>query len=458
MKIVETILEYNEAKVAISNRNVFVFTIWDNLEYHPAISDVVCIYVYIIDLDEIFVFSISHKDAVDSFSIDEINNIFIDANIIYTPFKKDLLYIFSEILEPKIIDLAGIAHIILNEKYEIDNNNILLPFYRKYESVNNVNSYIPLLKLIEYADCVKEYNKRLVGISYNNSRNFLFHNNVVIPTLYFLEKDGLEIDSNKIKEYFGERSVKYINNNKLYSKYNPYTITGRVSNSYGGINFSALNKHSGEREAFISRFDNGRLILIDFDSFHIRLIGDMIDIHFDRESVHTQLAKQYYNTDEISPEMYESSKQQTFKLLYSNDREDMGVEFFKKLIEYKQLLWETGKINGYIESPEGRRFYLNTIEMCNQGKLFNYLLQAIEMEVSMKLISKLEPLFEDIESKIILYTYDSILIDFDYSDGRNVLKNIIEILEDNSRFPIKIYIGKTYNNLTNITEDIGKLS
>src|SRR6185312_1103544 len=119
---------------------------------------------------------------------------------------------------------------------------------------------IPLLKLIEYADCVKEYNKRLVGISYNNSRNFLLHNNVVIPTLYFLEKDGLEIDSNKIKEYFGERSVKYINNNKLYSKYNPYTITGRVSNSYGGINFSALNKHSGEREAFISRFDNGRLI------------------------------------------------------------------------------------------------------------------------------------------------------------------------------------------------------
>jgi len=47
--------------------------------------------------------------------------------------------------------------------------------------------------------------------------------------------------------------------NKLYpanqewvKKYNPYTITGRPSNAWRGVNYAALNKTDGSRKSFIS--------------------------------------------------------------------------------------------------------------------------------------------------------------------------------------------------------------
>ena len=57
----------------------------------------------------------------------------------------------------------------------------------------------------------------------------------------------------------------------VYSEYNPYTSTGRPSNRFGGMNFAALNKSDGSREQFISRFNNGVLVEMDFDRIPFKI-------------------------------------------------------------------------------------------------------------------------------------------------------------------------------------------
>ena len=81
-------------------------------------------------------------------------------------------------------------------------------------------------------------------------------------------------------------------------------------------------------------------------------------------------------------------------------------------------------------------------------KLFNYYIQAFETEYNFTMLSRLFKLLEDKKSKIILYVYDSILIDFAVEDGKEILQSIRSIVS--SDFPIKIKKGYTYSSLEDI--------
>ena len=94
-------------------------------------------------------------------------------------------------------------------------------------------------------------------------------------------------------------------NNFVKVLYNIHTKTGRPSNVYDGINYSAINKKDDSRLNFISRFDSGYLVEYDFDSYHIRIIGKLLNYDFsDIESLHTYFAKIYFNTDTITESQY----------------------------------------------------------------------------------------------------------------------------------------------------------
>jgi hypothetical protein len=53
------------------------------------------------------------------------------------------------------------------------------------------------------------------------------------------------------------------------------------------------------------------------------------------------------------------------------------------------------------------------------------------------------------ESKIILYTYDSLLVDFNKADGAEYIRYIKSEMEQ-TKFPVKISIGPDYHNLVNV--------
>ena len=64
------------------------------------------------------------------------------------------------------------------------------------------------------------------------------------------------------------------------------------------------------------------------------------------------------------------------------------------------------------------------------------------------MLSRLFKLLEDKKSKIVLYVYDSILIDFAVEDGKETLQSIKSIVS--SDFPIKIKKGYTYSSLEDL--------
>jgi hypothetical protein len=65
------------------------------------------------------------------------------------------------------------------------------------------------------------------------------------------------VDVDKLVQHYGPSVVRQVHKGYVYSDYNPYTITSRVTNKFGKINFAAVNKSDGSREAFISRHENG---------------------------------------------------------------------------------------------------------------------------------------------------------------------------------------------------------
>jgi len=58
-------------------------------------------------------------------------------------------------------------------------------------------------------------------------------------------------------------------------------------------------------------------------------------------------------------------------------------------------------------------------------------------------------LLQNTNNKLILYTYDSILVDMENFDLA-LIHDMIEILEENKKFPVRVYSGNTYNNIKEI--------
>ena len=81
--------------------------------------------------------------------------------------------------------------------------------------------------------------------------------------------------------------------------------------------------------------------------------------------------------------------------------------------------------------------------------MFNYLLQAIETEFSVRKLSEVQYLLKDYQSKLVLYTYDSLLFDVSYPEAKEVLSNVKLILERGG-FPVKCKVGNIYSKLKDI--------
>ena len=153
-----------------------------------------------------------------------------------------------------------------------------------------------------------------------------------------------------MKKFTDKFKANWVVNNKDYTEYNIYTTTGRPSNKFGGVNYAALNKEDGSRESFVSRFERGMLLDMDFDAYHPRLIADIIGYDLPDESVHEYFAKQYFGKQEISAEEYEQSKKITFRLLYGGiDKDFEKIPFFCKTKKYIYKLWNEFKKQGYIK-------------------------------------------------------------------------------------------------------------
>ena len=278
---------------------------------------------------------------------------------------------------------------------------------------------------------------------------------MIIDSLYQIEQNGLFTNYEQFKKKFNDAALY---DHFAYSEYNIYTTTGRPSNRFGGINYAALNKENGQRAAFVSRFgENGFMMSYDYDAYHLRLLANLVDYKFPENcSVHEYLGKFYFQKEELTPAEYSESKSISFRQLYGGIGEEyLEIPFFAKIYEYTQLLWIKFKDDGYVETPMfGRKLFKSFFSEMNAAKLLNYVLQSYETERNMAVIHNILLRTQPFSSKLILYTYDSFLWDFNKKDGAELIKIIKEELEQNGKFPIKLEIGPDYHNMITVKRNV----
>ena len=416
MLIVDNKNTYELLKSEYKGSNSIVIPIYSDMTNHRLCNRVSLIYIYIIDIAKEYIILVNHSDRL--YSAENLN--FLNTSkITYTystgiknSINIDALFYMTNLCNIKKDDLYTNSH-----KY----------FYNKYWKLRNINDIIPVLKHLEYCNKIRDIvvkiteNKKLPG--------FKEYNEKVIPAFRSIEKSG-------IATYNGIE----------YSKYNLWTITGRPSNTFNGINYAALNKEDGTREKYISRFDKGKLVEFDFDAYHLRLIAKMIGYKLPDTSIHTYLGKYYFDKTIITKDEYNESKAVSFKILYGGvPKEFENIPFFSKVKQHIFNYWDIYKSNGYVETPIFKRKVheenLKDRDIKPQT-LFNYLIQAMETEQNVLIIESIQNMLKDYQSKLILYTYDALLFDI-HPNEISLLKTIKDLMV----YPVKCKTGHNYNKM-----------
>jgi hypothetical protein len=223
-------------KKEYSESDSIVIPIYSDVHKHRVVNNISMLYIYIIDSKTQYTILVNHSDKL--YNVDNLQFINNDK----------LTYTYSTGITNSInIDalyyMSNLCNIDKKELYTSTHNH----FYNKYWKLDNINNIIPVLKHVEYCDKLRDI---VLDVRKNRDMKGLSHyNNKVIPVFKSIENNGLAT-------YNGVE----------YTKYNLWSITGRPSNAFGGVNYAALNKEDGSRERFISRFSKGKLVEFDFDA------------------------------------------------------------------------------------------------------------------------------------------------------------------------------------------------
>ena len=431
MQVIEKISQIDELKSF--HNECYAIPIFTDSKKHRLNNSLSLLYINCDNKE--FMLCFDHSESL-SIPIEQLNS--LNFNKIYVPNKNELNF-------DNLIDVSMLYYLNTNKVLENDcDSDTHNYFERKYYRFNNLNKLIPIYKHLEYCRKIVQKMKRIVEVC-TEDKVFKIYNNDVLSNLEFIESSGLKVDKSKIpidyQRHIGTGDL-------VYTEYNPYTSTGRPSNKYGGMNFGALNKSDGSREPFISRFNNGILVEMDYDAYHLRLIADIIGYDFPDGSVHKYLSKQY-GVD------YEESKKLSFKYLYGGIPKDIStnIPFFNQVSKYIKDKWyeynSTFSVKSDIYNREIRKKNLTDM---NPNKLFNYLIQLNETEYNMSMLSELTKVVRQYKSKLILYQYDSFLFDFCLDDGKEFLQKIRTTIEQNGNFPVKVSKGINYHEMKEIVE------
>jgi hypothetical protein len=401
--------------------DTFIHIIPTNENYHPALQNISLIYIRWIKGHKGYILCINHSESL-SLSITDILDKLSKVNNIYTLDKKAVLHHFPT-LSPQLIDIQLINSYLnlqdINvEQYE---SKVETDFKRKYYT-EAPSTLIPIAKHYEKWENIYDHIEQTINKTSDNLEHCGFLNHYIVPLFYNIEKQGIKLSKEPFIEHFKTLpNPKFsVSKGKIYTQYNLYTLTGRPSNAFNGVNFAALNKTNGERAAFIP--ENDSLVEIDFKAYHPTIIAKLAGYEF-TGNIYEQLSLQFPGS---TPE---TIKELVFQQLYGGVRKDFQDKpFFKQVNDYTNQIWKDAD-DGIIGTQFGKRFTKSIIENPTPQKLLNYIVQNTETIFNIVQFSAVVNLLKDKKTKIILYTYDSILLDYDSSE--NLLDSITSLLKFN---------------------------
>jgi hypothetical protein len=403
----------------INMEAVYIHPIWADIHSHYINNKLSLIYIYDIQSGRELVVNIGNTDHHTT----HINHLTFDFKEAFVFGKKSFLNLIQL---PYMYDADLIKYLQVNEQLKRNQTSCHSFFYRKFHNVRGVNNLIPIGKHIESIRKTKDEFLQHYDSENGITEEAKKFDNFYIKSLHDIEKNGL-----------------YTSNGIEHSQYNIYTTTSRPSNTFNGVNYAALNKEDGSRSRFISRFDGGKLIQFDYDAYHPRIIGKMVGEPISNDVSGHQVLADMYGVS------YNESKAITFRQLYGGVQDEyLHIPLFQKTSHWIDLNWMEFNRNGYVKTPMGRTLKKGNFKNMNANKLFNYMLQATETELNVRIISKINGFLKDKKTKLMLYTYDSYLLDVHPKEFS--LLNHLKILIEGNGFKSKVEMGDNYSEMNPI--------
>ena len=404
-------------------KRAFVEVIPFNDLVHPALNKVSLVYIKPLtdDHEKGYMICIDHSEALNV-QIKHVNQVLKSFNEIYVRDKKTFLYYFQ------LKSSLDILHTL--PTYIHPTTQVHTHFYNTYSSRLDINRIIPLVKHHQRCEAIFEQVK-------DHCRTLTHKTNDVLAySFLFIEKNGIKIDETLFKQYFKPTNESFnIKDGKIYTQYNLHTTTGRPSNSFNGVNFAALNKDNGCRQAFIPEHD--RFMEIDISAYHPNIVAQLVEYKFDKPI--------YEAFVEYAGVEVKQAKELMFKQLYGGIYTDYKEwDFFIKVQEYIDKIWENFEKLGWAMVPNsGKYFYKDRLGDMNPQKLFNYFLQNLETVNNSRIINDIIKVLRGKNTKLVLYTYDAFLFDLDNTE-EDIINDLKEIFSSRG-LQIKYKYGTDYD-------------
>lgn len=423
------------SQLSTNFEDCFVRFIPKSSNFHPALTELSLVYIRPLNHKKGYIICLDHNE---SFGIDKteiINWLLNNTSRLFLLDKKEALH-WVYPLSSKLFDINFIEY--------IDTNDISTKcvdfYYSKYVNLSNINCLIPISKHYEESEALFTKVENIIKKHTWLDTAFQFNNSRTTEVFYQIEKNGINLDKKCFIEHYKDK-MHYpefnISKGRIYTQYNLYTTTSRPSNTFNNVNFAALNKDNGERTCYKPEFD--KFIELDFQGYHPRLIGEMVNFPF----LNTQ--NTYETLSEVLNVTPQEAKELTFKQLYGGVwSEYQNKPFFKEVAMYINNIWDEFQYMGRVRT-ENKVFIRDTLENINPQKLFNYIVQSTETSTNVKLLESVFNYLTDKKTKLVLYTYDAFLFDYNQEDG-TIFPEIAKILE----YPVSVKQGTSYHGLIKI--------
>lgn len=415
----------------------YVDVISSNNLVHPKLTSTVAVYIRPITSEQGFIIPVNHDEGFNV-SKERVSDILKDYTVLYTLDKKNLLYHFNL---QHATDLSLLYSMTQYNKLEIPfQNKTINQFYNKHSQFSNINQLIPISIL--YSRCETNYNFLESLFSVPLPSGFDFYNNIATNVFFLLEQSGLGIKYDEFVETFKPREPRYsIQNNIVLTQYNLYNATSRPTNAFNSVNFAAIPKDPEYRKCFLPKGD--MFVEFDFDGYHLRLLSDQIHYPLTEESAHKQLARLYFEKDEITDEEYVEAKQINFQALYGKlPEKHKDLKIFKDIQNFIDGIWENYSKNGVVYDPISNKPFTKELKDMYPTKLMNYMMQSLETSRNILILKEVLRFLRDKKTDVVLYTYDSLLLDFHKADGKETLEEIQKILETGKKYPVNFKFAK----------------
>lgn len=424
--------DLNQYKTFCAGQPIYVVPLLESQKQHFVKNNIIAFYVKC--NTEEFVFPYKHPESIfNEYSINDV----VDNTTCYFYNKPVLNY--TNQANSDIRDVELLHYLNTVEPLDIENLQTDYFYDKIYVRFTKTNNLVSISNFVKYSRAI------IAQANLTTEHGSHFYDRMLTLFSNKIERNGIAVDKNLFTALYGA-PINLVDG-RIYTKYNFFTTTGRPSNRFGGINFAALNKQDDTRKCFISRYDGGKLVELDFKAYHPRIIAYLCGYDFGTQDVYEHLAQYYFDTKQPTKEQIGQAKELTFNQVYGGiNRKYLNIEFFAKAKDYTTTLWKLYKEQGYIESElSGRRFFVTDDEDMTEAKLFNYFIQMTETELNYLYLSKVFNEIDSEEALPVLYTYDAVVFDCKKEYVDRLIEKLFHMTTE--KFPISVKIGDNYKEM-----------